>query len=284
VAAVNPCGFALLPAYLSFLLLGESGADGGSRLTAVARALGLTAAMTLGFVAVFGGFGVLAAPAADALARNLPWVSIAIGLLLVGLGGWLLAGRELPVLTPKLTRAPAVSRRFASMVLFGVAYAIASLGCTVGPFLGVVFLAADNVTGRLRLFLAYGVGMGLVVGIVALAVALAKVSLVRRVRRWAPAVNRAGGALLIMAGAYVAWYGWYEIRVFSGGDVADPVIDAAAAVQARIADWLDRLGVTAIAILFAALLALTVSVAVLLSLRRAAGRGSTAISPAVVDE
>jgi cytochrome c biogenesis protein CcdA len=71
VAAVNPCGFALLPAYLSFLV-GESGADEGSRLTAVARALGLTAAMTLGFVAVFGGFGLLAAPAADALARNLP--------------------------------------------------------------------------------------------------------------------------------------------------------------------------------------------------------------------
>jgi cytochrome c biogenesis protein CcdA len=101
------------------------------------------------------------------------------------------------------------------MVLFGVAYAIASLGCTVGPFLGVVFLAADTVTDRLRLFLGYAVGMGLVVGIVAVAVALAKVSLVRRIRRWAAAVNRAGGVLLIMAGAYVAWYGWYEIRIFS---------------------------------------------------------------------
>ena len=85
-----------------------------------------------------------------------------------------------------------------------------------------------------------------------------------------------------MAGAYVAWYGRYEIRVFSGGDVADPVIDAAARIQARLSDWLDRLGVTAIAIIFATLLALTVSVAVLLGLRRPAGPART--SPAAVDE
>jgi cytochrome c-type biogenesis protein len=278
VAAVNPCGFALLPAYLSFLVLGEAGADNGSRLTAVARALALTAAMTLGFVAVFGGFGLLAAPTADAVARNLPWVSLAIGLLLVGLGGWLLVGRELPVLTPKLAQGPAVNRRFASMVLFGISYAIASLGCTVGPFLAVVFLAADTVTSRLGLFLAYAVGMGLVVGLVALAVALAKVSLVRRLRRIAPAVNRASGVLLVVAGAYVAWYGWYEIRVFRGGDVADPIIDTAADVQARLADWLDQLGVSAIAVIFAAMLALTVSVAILLGLRRAAGRETPGVN------
>jgi cytochrome c-type biogenesis protein len=65
---------------------------------------------------------------------------------------------------------------------------------------------------------------------------------VRRIRRWTPAVNRAGGVLLIAAGAYVAWYGWYEIRVFRGGDVADPVIDAAATVQARLSNWLATSG------------------------------------------
>lgn len=270
LAAVNPCGFAMLPAYLSLLVLGESGAAGAGRLTAVARSLALAAAMTLGFVAVFGGFGLLAAPAADALARHLPWVSVLIGVVLVGLGGWLLAGRELPVVVPALRQGPTVSRRFTSMVLFGISYAIVSLGCTVGPFLGVVFLGSGTVAGRLSLFVSYAAGMGLVVGVVALAVALAKLSLVRRIRAWAPAVTRAGGVLLVAAGAYVAWYGWYEIRVFRGGEAADPVVGAAAGVQTRLVGWLDRSGAAAMAAVFAGLLALTITVATLRGVRRTA--------------
>ena len=76
LAAVNPCGFALLPAYLSFLSSTTRAAAGRRQ---IGRASPLTAAMTLGFVAVFGVFGLLAAPAADAVARHLPWVSIASG-------------------------------------------------------------------------------------------------------------------------------------------------------------------------------------------------------------
>jgi cytochrome c biogenesis protein CcdA len=61
LAAVNPCGFALLPAYLSFLVIGDGDPGRGS---AVGRALAATAAMTVGFVAVFGVFGLVVAPVA----------------------------------------------------------------------------------------------------------------------------------------------------------------------------------------------------------------------------
>jgi len=42
-----------------------------------------------------------------------------------------------------------------------------------------------------------------------------------------PYVTRIGGALLVLVGAYVAWYGLYELRVFAGGDADDPVVTAA---------------------------------------------------------
>ena len=106
LAAVNPCGFALLPAYLSFLIAG----DGGGRGAAVLRALGTTAAMTTGFVLVFGLFGLVVAPVAGSVQRHLPWVTIGVGLLLVGLGGWLLAGRLLPGLGVAVSRGPAARR------------------------------------------------------------------------------------------------------------------------------------------------------------------------------
>lgn len=266
LAAVNPCGFAMLPAYLSFLVLDEGGERAPGR--AVGRALLLTAAMTLGFVAVFGGFGLLAAPAAGTVARHLPWVSVIIGLALVAAGGWLLAGRQLPAITPKIGTGPQVTRRFGSMVLFGASYAVASLGCTIGPFLAVVVAGfrTDSIASGIGAFLAYAAGMALLVGAVALAVALAKASFVRGLRRAAPIISRAAGALLVIAGAYVAWYGWYEIRVLRGDTVSDPVVDGAARVQTTLAGWLDRIGPATVAVAFTVLLAGAV---VLLRLRRA---------------
>jgi cytochrome c-type biogenesis protein len=71
LAAVNPCGFALLPAYLSLLVLNE---ESSSLRAAVRRALIFTAAMTAGFVAVFGVFGLVISPIASAVQRYLPWV------------------------------------------------------------------------------------------------------------------------------------------------------------------------------------------------------------------
>jgi cytochrome c-type biogenesis protein len=270
LAAVNPCGFALLPAYLSFLVLDEKGDANGGRGRAVGRALVLTAAMTVGFVAVFGAFGLLAAPAADVVARHLPWVSIAIGVVLAVAGGWLLAGRQLPTIGLKMGAGPEVTRRFGSMALFGASYAIASLGCTIGPFLAVVVAGfrTDSVAAGVGLFLAYAAGMALVVGAVALAVAFAQTSLVRRLRRAAPLISRAAGALLLLAGAYVAWYGWYEIRVFRDAGTTDPIVDTAAKAQAAVAGWLDQVGPATVAATVAVLLLATTAVQVLRRQRR----------------
>jgi cytochrome c biogenesis protein CcdA len=269
LAAVNPCGFALLPAYLSLLIVGDTDVDtDGGRFRALMRAGVLTAAMTLGFTAVFGVFGTLAAPAADALARRLPWLSIVIGVMLVVLGGWLLAGRSLPSFVPGLRRGPAVTRRFWSMVLFGMAFAVASLGCTIGPFLAVVVAAGfgnGSSLAGIGLFLAYAAGMGLLVGSVALTVALARTTFVRFLRRATPALTRVGGALLVLAGGYVAWYGWYEIRALRGDAGPDPVVDGAARVQSRIAGWLDAAGPGPLAAALAVLLAITIAVLVVRS-------------------
>src|SRR5689334_3468578 len=117
LAAVNPCGFALLPAYLSLLVIDET----ATRRTAVGRALLLTAGMTAGFVAVFGVFGAVLAPVATWLPARLPWFTIGFGLLLAVAGGWLVAGRHLPSING-FNRAPTLTRSLPSMVVFGMAY------------------------------------------------------------------------------------------------------------------------------------------------------------------
>ncbi len=250
LAAVNPCGFALLPAYLSLLIVGE---DPTTRTRAVGRALRLTAAMTLGFTGVFALFGLAVAPVASGLQRHLPWFTVALGVSLVVLGGMLAAGRS--VRLPRLPRLPRsrpgtrrprpLTRSFASMVSFGAGYALASLTCTIAPFLAVVVAGfrTDSTTVGITLFLAYAAGMGVVVGTVAVAVALANDSIVRRIRRTGAWVPRLSGVLLLLAGLYVAYYGWWELRVLAGGDPQDPVVTAAGALQRGLVQIVQAVGV-----------------------------------------
>lgn len=251
LGAVNPCGFALLPAYLSVLVAGDDTAPDGPRATAAAvgRALRCTAALTAGYVTVFGAFGLVLAPLTGWLQPRLPWLTVLLGVTLAVLGGWLLAGRSLPVPGAGV-RAPALTGSVASMTLFGMAYAVASLGCASGPFLAIVVssLRAGSVAAGSALFFAYAAGMGLVIGVVALAVALVRVSALARLRRAAAVVPRIGGAVLLISGSYVAYYGWYELRLVKDLRTSghDPVVNLAAAVQHRLSDVVGRVGAGAL--------------------------------------
>ncbi|MFZ0226843.1 MAG: cytochrome c biogenesis CcdA family protein [Mycobacterium sp.] len=260
VAALNPCGFALLPAYLTLVVR----ADRAGVLTAVGRALAATVAMTLGFLAAFGAFGLLTVTVAAAVERFLPYVTIVIGISLVALGIWLLLGRDLTALTPRALvagrRAP--TARLGSMFGYGVGYAIASLSCTIGPFLavtGATFRGGPLLDG-LMIYLAYAAGFGLLVGVMAVAVAFASTALIDRMRRILPYINRISGALLIAVGLYVGYYGLYEVRLFVlNGSPTDPVIAAAGRLQSALAGWVHQHGawpwVLALAVLAVAVLA-----------------------------
>jgi cytochrome c-type biogenesis protein len=256
LAALNPCGFALLPAYLTLLVTG----DQPNRLVAVARALKMTVVMTAGFTAVFAVFGLVVAPVASSAQRFLPWFSLLVGLAIAAAGLWLLLGRNITI--PKIASrggAP-LTRSTRSMFGFGVSYALASLTCTIAPFLAVVVSAfrADSWATGTALFLLYAAGMGLVVGTAALAVALAQQSLVRSARRLGRLAPAAGGTLLLVVGAYVAYYGWWEIRVLRGAPTDDPVIDAAAAVQHWLANTATGIGAGGFALALGGALAVLV--------------------------
>ncbi|MFI7677401.1 cytochrome c biogenesis CcdA family protein [Actinophytocola sp. NPDC049390] len=241
LATVNPCGFAMLPGYLTMVVAGN---DDATRVARVGRALAAGALMTAGFVAVFGIFGLLSLPLRGVLQQYLPIVTMVIGVVMVVVGVLLLAGRQLTLLLPKPARG-APSTRLVSMAGYGVAFAIASLSCTIGPFLaatGIALRGGDLTTG-LTTFVAYALGMGLVVAVLAVAAALASTAVASGVRRVLPYVPRIGGVLLLATGAYVGYYGFYELRLFhGGGDAADPVVGAARAVQSTLVEWVDAIG------------------------------------------
>ncbi len=228
VATVNPCGFAMLPAYLGFFIGTDDGEVRPLR-DRVARALIVSGAMTAGFVTVFGVVGLLVQTVAQSIDDHLSKVTVGVGILLILLGLWLVSGRELRINGPKLQRGGR-DRTFASMYLFGISYATASLSCTLGPFLVALtptFRNAGTASGLVA-FVAYALGMGIVVASATVALAGAQQAWITRLRRLGPIINRVSGALLVLAGAYVAWYGYWELQ---GNFGADPIVDGAAKVQ-----------------------------------------------------
>lgn len=235
VAAFNPCGFAMLPAYLTLVIDPQS----GGQLAAVGRALAATAAMALGFLAVFGSFGLLTVSVASTVQRYLPYVTLIIGVGLVAAGLWLLSGRELRA--PNLAGGRwAPTARLGSMFGYGVGYAIASLSCTIGPFLAVTgsSLRGGSPAQGVLVYVAYAAGIALVVGVLAVAVALASSSMVDRLRAVLPHINRISGVILVVVGLYVGYYGFYEIRLFTAnGSAEDPVVSAAGRIQRALAGW-----------------------------------------------
>ncbi len=212
VAAVNPCGFALLPAYLG-LYLGDEGEGArpgrGGRLL---RAIWIGLLVTAGFLLLFGAAGIVLSAAAVPLAGSLPWFGLGAGVLLILAGGRALDGGALHAglagglaarLGPRARRPGGGGYLF-----FGLAYGLASLGCTLPVFLAVVgsTLAADGVPAAAAQYLLYAAGMGFVITVLTLLTALCKHGLLGRVRRAGRFAQPLGAILLLLAGAYLVYY------------------------------------------------------------------------------
>jgi cytochrome c-type biogenesis protein len=220
VAAVNPCGFAMLPAYLS-LYVGsqEEGFEKRSAIGRAFRAVLIGGVVSSGFVLLFGLAGVVVAAGGSAILGSMPWVGAVIGVGLIVMGFWMLAGRTLYTsvferLAARVGDPTAIGVR--GFFLFGLAYGLASLSCTLPVFLAVVGggLTAGSFASGAGQFVSYGLGMTSVLLVLTLALALFKRGVVSRLRGVVPYVQILSAALLVVAGAYIVFYWW---PVLAGG-------------------------------------------------------------------
>ncbi|MDN5759880.1 cytochrome c biogenesis protein CcdA [Brevibacterium sp. BDJS002] len=256
IAPVNPCGFALLPAWITHALGDAAASPAPVRLL---RALRAGLALTIGFAGTLALAGVVVSAGARGLIQAAPVLGLAVGVLLVLFGGTMLAGRSfslrLPSIPSNVTDRPPRTTR---MVLFGVGYAAASLSCTFGVLLAVIAQAqaTASLIGMLLVFAAYAAGSAAVLLLVAVAAAAAGSALSRRIAALARYGPKVTAAVLILTGAYLAWY-WYPAA--TGDAPASGRSNAIAAVATSVSDWVQGhigvvTGVSVAAVLVALLL------------------------------
>lgn len=281
VATVNPCGFAMLPAYLGFFL-GADRDDERDTLSNLVRALVVGAAVSAGFLLVFAIAGlVFSGPAA--FFHVSPWLTVVIGLALVVGGVAMALGWSPKFLLPRLDRGGR-DRTVGSMFVFGLSYAIASLSCTLPLFSGVVAstFRRESFASGMASFAAYGLGMAMLLMVLTVTLALARQGLARNLRRALPYVQRVSGAIMAIVGAYLVWYGIFEIRLLQRNETVgkNGPVEAFQRWAERAQDWLSRVDALQIALVMGLVIAGVVLAALIRADRRArAAEAGPAIEP-----
>jgi cytochrome c biogenesis protein CcdA len=236
VAAVNPCGFILLPTFLMYFL-GMQGAVPGTQRATMRRALLVSSAVSAGFLSVFVVAGVIAYNFTTWINENAKYATGFIGLGLLVLGVAMLFGYKLPLTTPNINTGETPKRTIQAMFVFGIAYAVASIGCTIGLFMATVFTttSSDGIISGVGNMVAYGAGMALLVSALTVALASANTSLLKFLRGGLRYVDRIAAVFVVLSGAYLLWYFyWADLRV-----EADPITDWAFDRQAQATTFLN---------------------------------------------
>lgn len=267
LAAFNPCGFAMLPTWVGYFIGTDAPED--TRVRALTRGLRVGAIMTLGFITVFGGIGLLIAAflSQGTITEYVGYITLVLGVLLIPLGVAMYRGYQLNLRLPKISKG-GESREASSIFLFGVSYAVVSLSCTIGLFVSAVSnsftVVGENQFGERTesitlgsildgagSFIAYGIGMGIVILFLTVSLARAKSNVANNMRRLLPFMGKISGVVLMIAGVYLIDYGQWEIRILDNPQAGNILVDHFLGLQGAVSTWVnnttpERLGVVAV--------------------------------------
>lgn len=210
VAAFNPCGAAMFPAYVGFHLSKSSSSLSPFFILIKGLFIGFT--LTIGFVVVFGVFGILMALGFRLFGSLLPFIGLAIGMSIFLTGLWLLLTKRSLAVNVFGNLSFGSFQGINQTFMFGIAYALASLSCALPVFLsavGIVVGSGVSVVGVANVVvgsLAYSLGMGLIMMSVTVSVLYFENATQRLVGILIPYVELIGKLSMVVAGAYIIVY------------------------------------------------------------------------------
>ena len=216
VSAVNPCGFAMLPAYLGlYMSTGIYEKDSTHYGKMILKGLFIGCCVGLGVLSLFLFVGLITGFALNFIRSIMEWVGLLLGVGLITIGIWLMNGGRLYTgLTARIGQSIGNPTQISlkGFFLFGVSYGVASLSCTLPIFLSVVGinLNGSSIYDSMMQFALYGAGMGAMILFVTLSMAILKGVMIRYIKLALPYVERIGFFLVVLSGMYIVFY-WMTI-------------------------------------------------------------------------
>lgn len=209
---VNPCGFALLPVYITYYFKNE-GIEKVSFFRRILAGLIFGLMVSFGFAAIFSLIGIIVSYIGKGLLKYVGWFDLFVGMLLVIIGFIYLFNLNSKINLNKLTnlgenlKSNKLKNKYLSFFLYGAGFAIASLGCTLPIFLLVVTSAikSNGILNGTVIFLIYAAGMSFFMILFSIAIAISKTIIERILKKWMPYIYKLGSIVVIIAGAYLIY-------------------------------------------------------------------------------
>ncbi len=196
VTLLSPCGYVLLPAYISYLLGGKVTIKGALRGTLVS---------VMGIFLVFGAAGLAVGLASQLIQSIVPHLTLVAGVIILILGASKAFEFSLPLM--------GLPSRFGGKIrpggffVYGLIYAFTASGCTFPIFFAVVLYASlAPGLGALVTMLTYAFGVAVPLIATGVLAARASQEIITRAASIAPKLHRASGVILMAAGAYLIYY------------------------------------------------------------------------------
>lgn len=198
-----PCAFPLMPGYISYYL---GRYEGGPTLRGSVKA-GIASAT--GINGIFALIGAAVAVGGAAVKSYLMYLAPGVGVAIILLGLAMVFGKteifdRFGGILSSYSSKLGGGARYSGLFLYGVGYGLASMGCQAPVFIALIFagLASGGALEALLIFLSFSVGMGTTMLTLSVIVGTAKMTILERVRKMVPYINRACGVILIIVGVY----------------------------------------------------------------------------------
>jgi len=195
LTAASPCLLPLYPGFLAYLAANAVALQ-GRRGTAALGLLVLAGVLTTMLIAGIV-LTLLAAPMSRLLAVLVP----AADLVLIVLGVLLLVGRN-PFARLSTIRLPATRSPFAQAYVYGLVLGPLALPCAGAYLVALLAISIDplDAAPRVLRFIAFGLGFGLPLVLLSVVAAARGQAIVRSIGRHHAAIERIGGAALLVIG------------------------------------------------------------------------------------
>lgn len=188
-----PCAFPLLPGYIGYYV---SEVEGNTSLSGViVRGL----AGSAGILLTFAGISAVVAILGRSVLSSLYVLEPLVGVVLVGLGIFLIIERFPKIVVPLPRRRSSIP----GFVLFGSGYAIAATSCFAPIFMAIVFGSTTvSLQQTLISIVAFGVGLAAPLTVTTVVAGIGFDIGASKAPRYAEALSRWAGAIILIAGLW----------------------------------------------------------------------------------
>jgi cytochrome c biogenesis protein CcdA len=211
-----------------------------NKTTTLRRGLSVGIAVSSGFIGLFLVVGIVSRAFTTVISENAKYAALVIGIALVAMGIAMLFGWKTPIAQPNVS----VERERTTWNMF-----LFAIGLLISVILGSVN-RHGFVSGVISIVL-YGLGMGLLVTSLTVALAFARVGLVSTIKKSFKWFDKVSAVFVVLTGLYLSWY-WL-------GAITDRETDGVTSRverwQTKVVQFLQDAGVYPLLIVFCVIIA-----------------------------